>query len=127
MSMQAFEKLDRRVFGFMAVGFLSLIGGIFIFAFIVVPQRQPQSGVPRDVQMVFTQVFVHQNLLRNETGRFSPALIQLGVGQEECRRYNCLLTLGGDAQDYEFRLSKGDQTWLIRSNSPVPEQLGPEG
>lgn len=116
---------DRNFVGFFVIGFASLVGGIFMFVFIVLPNSKPISGVPRDVQMIFTNVFSQQNLLKNETGRFSAALVQVGIAQEDCRRYSCLLTLNPAGDDYVFRLSKEGQVWQIRSKSPVPSEVNP--
>jgi hypothetical protein len=115
---------EKSFWGYLAVGLLSLAGGICVFIFLVVPDRQPESGVPRDVQVFFTNVYMNQTLAKNETGRFTPALNQLEVEQDVCMRYQCLLTLSPDGQDYTFKLSKGGHTWSIHSRSPVPKEQG---
>ena len=109
--------------GYLIVGFASLIGGICMFFFIVVPQLKPVTGVPRDVQMVFTELFSQQDLVKRETGRFTPALIRVGVDQEVCRRYACLLTLTPASDGYEFRMAKEGKTWRISHHSPVPKEI----
>lgn len=114
---------DRNFVGFLVIGFASLVGGIFMFAFIVIPSVRPVSGVPRDVQLIFTRVFSQQNLVRRETGKYTPALITLGVDQEECRRYRCLLTLAPEANDYTLRLTQDEKSWEIRSSSPMPKEI----
>lgn len=115
---------EKSFWGYMTVGFISLFGGIAVFMFLVVPDREPANGVPRDVQIFFTNVYMDQNNIKNETGRYTPALIQLNVEQEYCRRFNCLMTVAADGQDYEFRLSKDGRTWAIHSRSPKPTELG---
>ncbi len=118
--------MKSKIFtGYLVIGFASLVGGIFMFVFIVLPQSKPISGVPRDVQLLFTEVFSQQNIIRNEVGRYSPALVQLNVDQETCRRYSCLLTLNPTGLDYVFRLSKDGQTWAIGSKSPMPKEVNP--
>ena len=110
--------------GFLVIGFASLFGGLIMFTFIVLPRVRPESGVPRDMQMVFTRMFSNQNLVRRETGKFTPALVTVGVEQEQCRRFSCLLTLTPGQDDYVFQLTKDGQTWEIRSQSPVPKERG---
>lgn len=105
--------------GFMAVGFIALAGGIVMFV-KVVPIGAPEGGVPRDVQMIFTQVYSAQNLIRSERGKYTPALIEIGVDQETCRRYSCLLQLTAEGANYDFRLAKDGQAWFIQAFSPVP-------
>lgn len=114
---------NKVAFGYLIVGVASLIGGILIFAFIVIPQLQPESGVPRDVQLVFTEVFSRQSLLWKEKGVYSPALTEVGVDEETCRKYICLLTLAPDAKDYVMKLTKNGSSWQIHSKSPVPQEV----
>jgi len=115
---------DRNFVGFLVIGFASLVGGLIMFAFIVLPRVRPESGVPRDIQMIFTRMFSNQNLVRRETGKFTPALVTVGVELEQCRRFSCLLTLTPGQDDYVFQLTKDGQTWEIRSQSPVPKERG---
>jgi hypothetical protein len=77
------------------------------------------------VQVLFTTVYSAQNLMRNERGVYTPALSELGVDQEACRRYNCLLTLSQDGKDYRFHLEKDVRAWTMRSGSPVPQEEKP--
>jgi hypothetical protein len=109
-------------FGFMAVGFLSLIGGIAMFVYVV-PKSMDPGDVPRDVGVIFTEVFSQQLMLHNETKRYAAALSQVGVDRETCGRYSCRLTVPPDGGDYVFRLSKNGRVWAIRPNSPVPKAL----
>lgn len=129
MSDQANGKSDRNdwlgskaVFGYLVVGVASLIGGIFIFAFIVIPQLQPDTGVPRDVQLVFTEVFSQQSLIFKERGVYTPAMIEVGLDQETCRKYTCMMTVDATGKDYLMKLSKNGATWQIHSKSPVPKE-----
>lgn len=118
------EPKQKKAFtGFFIIGVASFIGGILIFAMIVVPQLKPETGVPRDVQMVFTELFSRQSLIWKERGKYTPALIEVGVEQDQCSRYNCLLTLDPSGDDYLFRMSKDGQTWEIHSKSPVPKEV----
>jgi hypothetical protein len=114
---------NKVIFGYFVVGVLSLIGGIFIFVMIVVPQLQPVTGVPREVQMVFTEVFSRQNLIYNERGVYSPAMIEVGLDQETCRKYTCAMTVDASGKDYVMKLTKDGQTWQIHSKSPVPKEI----
>jgi hypothetical protein len=115
--------MDKAVFGYIVVGIASLIGGIFIFSFIVVPQLQPETGVPRDVQMVFTEVFSRQSLLLKERGVYTPAMIEVGLDQDTCRKYECMMTVDATGKDYVMKLSKGGSSWQIHSKSPVPKEI----
>jgi hypothetical protein len=115
--------IDKKSYvGYLLVGFLSLFGGISIFALVIVPDRKPESGVPRDVQVLFTEVFSNQSLIRTEMGRYTPALNQLGVEEDRCKRFSCLLTISNDGLEYTFQLSKENKTWLINSKSPMPQE-----
>jgi hypothetical protein len=117
------SAIDKKSYvGYLLVGFLSLFGGISIFALVIVPDRKPESGVPRDVQVLFTEVFSNQSLIRSEMGRYTPALNQVGVDEDRCKRFSCLLTLSSDGLDYSFQLTKEQKTWLIDAKSPVPKE-----
>lgn len=111
---------EKPVFwGFLAVGFISLLGGIVMF-FQVAREMKAEITVPTDVQVMFTTVFTTQNLLHNERGVYSPALSEMGVEAEMCRRYNCLLTLEEAGKNYKFRLEKDDRVWVTHAASPMP-------
>lgn len=114
--------MNKAVFGYLVVGVASLIGGIFIFAFIVIPQLQPATGVPREVQMLFTEVFSRQSLFYKERGVYTPAMIEVGMDQETCRKYTCMMTVDSTGKDYVMRLTKGEKTWEMHSKSPVPKE-----
>lgn len=114
---------EKSFWGYLTVGLISLVGGIIVFIFLVIPDRQPESGVPRDVQVFFTNIYMNQLNAKNELGRYTPALSQLEVEQDTCMRYQCLLTLTPDGQDYTFRISKGGHTWAIHSKSPKPTEI----
>jgi hypothetical protein len=114
--------MNKAVFGYLVVGVASLIGGIFIFAFIVIPQLQPDTGVPRDVQLIFTEVFSRQSLMFKERGVYTPAMIEVGLDQETCRKYTCMMTVDATGKDYVMKLSKDGMTWQIHSKSPVPKE-----
>jgi hypothetical protein len=111
------------VFGYLFVGIDSFIGVIFIFAFIVIPQLQPDTGVPRDVQLVFTEVFSRQSLVFKEKGAYTPAMIDVGLDQETCRKLACLMTVDATGKDYVMKLSRDGTTWQIHSKSPVPKEV----
>ena len=124
MSQTRQEQLlrEKPVFwGFLGVGILSLLGGILMFVQIVREEKQERL-IPPDMQLLFTTVYSQQNILRNERGVYTPALIELGVNQETCRRYECLLTLKDGGQDYLFRMKRDDRTWVIQSRSPQPTE-----
>lgn len=114
---------EKPVFwGFFAIGLIALAGGI-VMAVMVAGQMRAEKSVPVDVGMLFTQVFSAQNLLRSERSKYSAALIELGVDQDKCRAYSCLLTLDPTATNYKFQLSKEGRTWYIHAFSPVPIEV----
>lgn len=120
--MSAKQATEKPVFwGFLAVGFIALAGGI-VMVFVVARDYKAEQGAPSDMGLVFTQVYSNQNLLKNERGKFTPALSELGVEQDKCRRYECLLTLAPDAMSYKFKMTKEGRTWYIESKSPVPKE-----
>lgn len=117
---------DKPVFfGFLGVGFLSLLGGIAMFAYVV-PREMKTAGPPRDVGLLFTNVFTQQIVAFNENKRYAAALSQVGVSHETCARYGCRLTVPPDGATYVFRLSSGGRTWTITPKTPVPQEEKPE-
>ena len=104
----------------MAVGFLSLLGGIAMFAYVV-PKDMDPGAVPRDVGVIFTEVFSNQLQIFHESKRYAAALSEVGIESERCNRYFCRLTVRADGGAYTFRLSKDGHTWAIQPNSPVPK------
>lgn len=115
--------MKKEYLGYFVIGVASLIGGIFMFVLIVIPSRRIESGVPRDVQVFFTEVFSQQNLFKNEKGRYAASQIELGVESESCKKFNCILRTEKDGQDYSFDLSKEGSTWRIQSKSPMPKEV----
>ncbi len=114
---------DHRSFwGFLLVGFLAMAAGIVMFVSVV--PKKDDGGPPREMTMIFVNAYSQQNLLFSERGRYSPALTELGIDQEMCRRYSCLLQLHPSGKDYELRLSQGERSWHIFSKSPVPKEMG---
>jgi hypothetical protein len=109
-------------FGLMGVGFLAMLGGIAMFVYVV-PRDMDTGGIPRDVGLLFTNVFSQQILLKNERNRYAAALTEVGVDRETCDRFQCRLTVQPDGKDYIFRLSKEGHTWAIVSKSPVPKEV----
>ena len=109
-------------YGFMAVGFLSLLGGIAMFAYVV-PKDMDPGSVPRDVGVIFTEVFTNQLQIFHDTKRYAAALSEVGIESERCNRYSCRLTVRPDGGTYIFRLTKDGRTWAIQPNTPVPKLM----
>ncbi len=107
-------------FGFLFVGFLSLLGGIAMFVYVV-PKDMNPADVPRDVSVLFTGVFSEQMRIHSEIKRFAAALSEVGVDRDTCDRYRCRLTVPPNGDDYFFRLSKNGHTWVLRPSGPVPK------
>lgn len=116
---------EKSFWGYLAIGLIALAGGIFVFIFLVIPDRQLESNVPRQVQVMFTSMYMNQINAMNEAGRYSAALNVLEVEQDDCRQFSCLLTVSPDGQDYTYRLSRDGHTWAIHSRSPKPTEIGP--
>ena len=108
-------------FGFLAIGFLSLVGGIAMFIYVV-PRDMDTGGAPRDVGMIFTGVYTKQMLLFNERHRYAAALSEVDVDRDTCDRYNCRLTVPPEGNDYVFRLGKNGRVWAMTSKTPVPKE-----
>ncbi len=119
------DKSKPVFYGFLFVGFLSLLGGIFMFIYVV-PQDMSSAQVPRDANFLFTEVFTNQLQQFQQSQRYAAALVQVGVSEEACARYSCRLTVPPDGRTYLFRLSKGGVTWVIDQRGPVPKVLDGE-
>ena len=114
------KDLSKPVFwGFMFVGFLSLLGGIAMFVYVV-PQDLDRNAAPRDAGVLFTEVFMQQLELFQANHRYSASLSEVILDHDTCERYNCRLIVRADALDYVFRLRKDAKTWAITPKSPVP-------
>lgn len=111
----------KQFWGYFVVGFTSLAGGIFIFL-QVVPAGVMAVDVPRDVQMVFTQVYAQEQLHRNEKGRFTSDLGLLGA-QESCARYACAIQVSDDGKNYSLVLRKDGRMWVQDRHSPKPREI----
>lgn len=121
MSKHEPSDLGKPVFyGFLAVGFLSLLGGIAMFIFVV-PRDMDPRGAPRDVSMIFTGVFTKQVVLFNETGRYAASLGEVDMDRETCQRYQCRLTVPPEGNTYRFRLGKDGRAWWVGPGNPVPK------
>ncbi|MCO5142808.1 MAG: hypothetical protein M9962_06940 [Oligoflexia bacterium] len=112
---------DRRFWGFTAVGFISLAGGIFIFASFV-PNRH-ENLPPRDVSLMMSSVFHRQNILFTETGRYSPEMSKLEVDKRLCERYSCLVQVPEKGNFYRFIVNVNGIRWFVSSKSLVPKIL----
>ncbi|MGE3262511.1 MAG: hypothetical protein AB7K68_12090 [Bacteriovoracia bacterium] len=110
------------VWGFFGVGLIALAGGIVMAVQVARDMRADKSDIPPEMGMVFIDVFSAQNLLRSERGKYSAALNELGVEQDKCRMYSCLLTLAPDALNYRFKMSTNGRTWFIQAQSPIPAE-----
>ena len=113
---------DRSYFGFLWVGFFSLMGGIGIFFFFVAP-RDGATAVPRDVQLMFTYVYSQEGLIRNEKGIYTDNLEILQVDKGDCEKYFCQIKLGADSKTYEMVAKKDNRIWVMQSVSPVPKEI----
>ena len=120
---EATSTYNKPVFwGLLGVGFVALTAGILMFAFVVPRDLATHSaGVPRDMALLFTNVFVRQKAFRDGNDRYSPALIELAVSAEACARYLCRLTVPADGKSFLFRLSSEGRTWAVTEKSPVPK------
>jgi len=119
------RDLSKPVFfGFLTVGFFSLLGGIAMFIYVV-PKDLADDQAPRDMGVIFTEVFLKQMNYFNENKRYAAALIEVEPDHETCVRYGCRLTTQPDGQNYIFRLNKGNHTWAIEPKSPVPKEEKP--
>lgn len=107
-------------YGFLAVGFASLLGGIAMFAYVV-PKDMDPGDVPRDVGVVFTEVYTQQLTFHNDAKRYAASLGEVNVDRDTCDRYHCRLTTQPDGEHYIFRLSKNGHTWAVQPPSPVPK------
>lgn len=120
MAVSAQDHGKPVFYGFLAVGFLSLLGGIAMFIYVV-PRDMDTGGVPRDMGMIFTEVFTQQLMLHNQNNRYAASLGEVNVDRETCDRYRCRLTTQPDGSTYIFRLSRDGRTWAIQPSSPVPK------
>lgn len=113
---------ERKViFGFLGAAVISLIGGIYIFAFVV-PRDMEIDGAPRDVVLAFTEVFSQQGSIFQETHKYSPDIRRV-ADMEFCGRNLCLLRVAADGSSYEMRISREGKTWSIGPKSPVPVEV----
>lgn len=117
--------IDKPVFvGAMAIGILSLIGGVVMFIFVVPKgMQQTTGGIPREINFLFTNVFSQQVIAYNESNRYAAALTQIGVDSQTCERYSCRLTVPPSGKEFQFRLSQGGHTWAIDQKSFVPREV----
>ncbi len=123
VTQQTPKDISKPVFfGFLVVGFLAMLGGIAMFAFVV-PKDMNTGDVPRDVGVIFTNVFVKEMSFFTETNRYAASLGEIEIDRATCDKYNCRLTVQPDGQNYIFRLSKGGRTWAIEPKSPVPKAV----
>jgi len=106
----------------MTVGFLSLLGGIAMFIYVVPKDLSPDQ-TPRDMSVIFTEVFLKQLNLFNDHKRYSAALTEIEMDPATCSRYNCRLTVPPNGQNYIFRMSKDGHVWAIGPRSPVPKVM----
>lgn len=113
------KAASSRFWGFLAVGFIALAGGIVMF-FAVVPQRAAEIKIPRDVQLIFTQAYMQQNLIRNETGKFGG---DSGVGAEDCAAYRCAYELREGGRAYVLVLRKNERMWMMDEKSPQAREV----
>ena len=112
---------EKPVFwGFIGVGLVSLAGGILMAAQVAREMHAEKTDMPPEMSMMFIDVFSAQNILFNERGTYSASDIEVGVDQEKCRQYECLLTLAPDGKDYTFKMTKGGHSFHIRAKSPIP-------
>jgi hypothetical protein len=115
------RDLSKPVFwGFMTVGFFSLLGGIAMFIYVV-PKDLGSDQAPRDMNVIFTEVFLKQMNYYNENKRYAAALIEIEPDHETCVRYSCRITTQVDGQNYIFRMVKDGHSWALEPKSPVPK------
>lgn len=119
--------LEKKTFwGFTAIGFVALAGGIIMFLVTVPKWQATGSEAPADMAIVFTKVYSIQANLRSGNLPFSPELSALGVDKETCAQFLCEMKLIEAGKDYDLRLSKNGRTWRITSKSMIPEEIRSE-
>ncbi|MGZ3694307.1 MAG: hypothetical protein ACXWQO_08990 [Bdellovibrionota bacterium] len=117
----AAQLREKPVFwGFLGIGFISLFGGIIMAGQVAREMKADKSDIPPEMGMIFIDVFTGENLLFSERSKYAAALNEVGVNQDKCREYNCLLTLAPDSLNYKFQMSVDGRTWFIQAKSPVP-------
>ncbi len=120
MSSKEILREKPVIWGFFGVGLIALLGGIIMAVHVARDMRAAKSDIPPTMGMMFIDVFSGQNLLFSERGNYTAALSELGVKQDKCREYSCLLTLDPDAKNYKFKMSVNGRTWHISKQSPIP-------
>jgi hypothetical protein len=120
MSSKQLLREKPVVWGFFGIGLISLLGGIIMAGQVAREMKADKSDIPPEMGMIFIDVFTGQNLLFSEREKYSAALNEVGVVQDKCREYSCLLTLDPDAKNYKFRMSVNGRTWHIQKQSPIP-------
>jgi len=109
--------------GLLGGGFLAMFGGIVMFIYVVPRDLAGKGDVPRDANLLFTNVFMEQLAYHNEKNRYAAALGEVKVDPEICARYSCRLTVPPDGSSFLFRLSKEGITWGVSEKSPVPKEI----
>lgn len=115
---------EKKTFwGYTAIGFIAMAGGIVMFTITVPKWNSPAGQAPADLTILFTKVYSIQANLRSANLPFSPDISYLGIDQETCSQYSCSMKLIDSGKDYEMRLSKGGRTWNLTSKSMVPQEI----
>lgn len=117
------QENTRAVYIGLIVGGLAILGGIFMFIYVVPRDIADKGDVPRDLTLLFTNVFLEQMAHNNEKSRYAAAVQELKMPPQSCERYQCRLTVPPDGKSFQFRLTKDHRTWLLSEKSPVPKEI----
>lgn len=124
MPAQTTEK--QQYWGYLIIGVVAICAGIVMFL-KVVPGRYPENAAPREMQMVFTQMFSRQAILKQNNGKFSSDFNELMITKEDCAQFDCKLSVDKDGNGYQFLLTMNGRSWFIQASSPVPKELKTNG
>ena len=111
---------SKAVYIGLTVGCVAMLGGIFMFMYVVPRDLASNGELSGDLNILFTRVFTGQLNYFNEKGRYADALMELNVEPEACAHYSCRLTVPPSGGSFRFRMSIGGQTWAVDQSGPRP-------
>lgn len=114
---------SRVFWGYTAVGFIAMAGGIVMFAVTVPNWSANPNDAPKEMTLLFTQVYSQQANLHSGGLPFSPGLAQLGVEEATCKRFQCTYQITEGGKDYEMRMSQEGRTWRISAQKMIPVEV----
>lgn len=113
----------KTFWGYIAIGFIAMIGGVVMFAITVPKWDKEEGAAPYDLVVVFSKVYSVQANLRSAGLPYSPSLENTGIEKETCEKFSCTLKLIDAGKDFEMRMTKGGRTWQLTSKSMIPEEI----